>query len=172
MPSLGEVVFGFSGTKIRMLVFAGVFVVVGLLINAGKWMHSPPSGPGVSPAESALRSDWTRNSKTYATAVHKSESWGDAAMRLGLSFIAALIVASLLRAFLKSMITFAIIAGGVLWFLGHRGIIDPFWEDYDVSFGQAKRWIVAQTNSIKALLKGYLPSAGAAVAGFIFGIRK
>lgn len=171
MPSMGELIGGFSGTKSRLLVFAGLFVVAGLILNAGKWLPSSDStGRSVNPSTS-VRSDWTENSRAAVSVVHHSRTWGDVAIRLGLSFMIAMVAASLLRAFLKTMISVLLMAVVVCWFLNYRGIIDPFWEDYYSSLGEAKNWAISQTDTIKTFLKGYVPSVGAALVGFGFGLK-
>ncbi|MEM6915469.1 MAG: hypothetical protein AAF491_02790, partial [Verrucomicrobiota bacterium] len=93
-------------------------------------------------------------------------------IRIGLSFGIAMIFASLLRAFLKTMITFVLLAAIVCWFLHTRGLIEPFWEDYRFSVGEAENWIAGQFYTIKEFVGGVLPSAGAAVTGFVLGLRK
>lgn len=99
----------------------------------------------------------------------KARSWGSAVMELGLSFGIAMILGSLARAFVRTMVTLIVVVGSALWFLQHKGIVDPFWQDY---YGVAEStgvWAMAQFESVKTFLKGSLPSAGAALVGFGFG---
>ncbi|MEX2581299.1 MAG: hypothetical protein WD342_19740 [Verrucomicrobiales bacterium] len=157
--------------KLRLIFFAGLFVVGGLVWNAGRDLAEPDKGESLSSGPSP-RSDWTQGSKSYDEVVTRADSWGDASVRLGLSFIGAMIAGSFARAFFKTAISIAVVAAGTLWFLEHRGVIDPFWKEYYGSLGETKDWVVAQTDSARAFLKGYIPSAGAALVGFGFGLRK
>ncbi|MEM7602487.1 MAG: hypothetical protein AAF357_13845, partial [Verrucomicrobiota bacterium] len=111
--------------------------------------------------------------RTQALAEYsRSSTWGDAAIRIALSFGIAMIFASLLRAFLKSMVLIVIVAAVVCWFLHLRGLIDPFWEDFAFSAVEAKAWASSQFKTMKGFVGGVLPSSGAALAGFLFGLRK
>ncbi|MDF1738124.1 MAG: hypothetical protein P1U86_03105 [Verrucomicrobiales bacterium] len=102
----------------------------------------------------------------------KNRSWGSAVMELGLSFGIAMILGSLVRAFVRTMITLIVVVGGALWFLQHKGIIEPFWQDYYGVAESTRVWAMAQFESVKTFFKGSLPSAGAAMAGFGFGLKK
>lgn len=170
MPSAGEVIAGASGAKGKMLFYAGIVLVFGVLLNAGKWIH-PEEGRSGTPRTS-LRSDWNQNSRAMFAAQEKSQTWGDAAIRLGGSFMVAMVAASLLRVFFKTALTVVMLVVAVSWFLEYRGIIEPFWHDYYSSLGNARNWAVSQTHTAKEFLKGYVPSATAALIGFGFGLRR
>jgi len=156
-------------------MFAGVIVVGGLLWNGGLWISDKEKGEQASEERVSLRSNLT-DSSTSGDAKPASnlreKSWGDAAVRLGGCFMVAMVVGSLLRVFVKTMFIFLLVVGGALWFLEHEGVIDPFWHQYMSSWDATREWLVAQTDSVKSLLKGYLPSAGAALVGFGFGLGK
>ncbi len=102
----------------------------------------------------------------------KSRSWGSSLMQLGLCFGVAMVLGTLMRAFVRTMLTLIVVVGGVLWFLQHRGIIEPFRQDYYDAADSARVWAMAQFESAKSFLKGSLPLAGAAMIGFGFGLKK
>lgn len=119
-----------------------------------------------------VSSNWRENSRKKIEVEERGRTWGDAAVRFGLSFGIAMIAGSLLRVFLKTMITLFVIAAVVLFLLYHQGLVEPFWQDYPAAAGDAKDWAVAHKESVQQFLKGYVPSAGAALIGFGFGLRK
>jgi len=98
--------------------------------------------------------------------------WSDATVRLGLSFFVAMVVGSVLRSFVKSMAVITIVLGGAYWYMLSQGMVEPLWEPDKGFFVTAKDWVVVQSESVKGFLKGYLPSAGAASLGFLFGLAK
>ena len=171
MAGLGTILGGLSGFKGRLLLFAGIIAVAGLGMNSLELFDpaSPPEKEEASPP--SMKTNWAGTSRSLADYSH-SVTWGDAAIQLALSFGIAMIFASLLRAFLKSMVSLLFIAALVCWFLHSRGLIDPFWEEHRLSMDGAQQWIFGQTETVKEFVGGVLPSTGAAVAGFFFGLRK
>ena len=172
MTSLSEVIGGFSGAKGRCLLVAAVVAICGFAMK-GMEMNSSGGIEARSSGDSRIvSSDWRENSTTKNAIQKRGRTWGAAATRLGLSFGIAMIVGSLLRAFLRSMLTVIVVTGIVLFLLYNQGIIDPFWKDYDAAANEAKVWAMEQKNSVQRFLQGYVPSAGAALIGFGFGLRK
>jgi len=98
--------------------------------------------------------------------------WSDAALRLGFSFFAAMVIGSFLRTFVKTM-TVVLVVGGVLyWFLVKQGIIQPMLY-LDQGFVDASRtWLGEQSRSAIDFMKGELPSTAAAAVGLFLGMRK
>lgn len=175
MAGIGTVLSVFSGWRGKLLMLAGILALAGFGLNsAGVAEPEPEKGarPGISPS---LRTDLAGPQesprKSLAEAA-RSSTWGDAAIRIGLSFGVAMIFASLLRAFLKTMLSFAVAAFLVCWFLHYRGWIEPFWEEFEFSLEHAQTWVAGQFETVKGFLGGLLPSTGAAIAGFLFGLRK
>lgn len=170
MSGLATVFSSFAGLKGRLLLFAGILALAGLAVNSADLFSSEKKKPSSQNAPS-MKVDWANNEGGLSR-YSKSNSWGDGALRIGLSFGIAMIFAALLRAFLKSMITFALIAAAVCWFLNEKGMIDPFWLNFDFSAIQIQDWLVAQFESAKGFIAGVLPSTGAAIAGFLLGLRR
>ncbi len=163
---------GMSGGKGRVLLFAGLCVVGGVLLNSEDYFRTDTSrGEGLESKPSA-RTDWVSGTPKRAEVEQRVHSWGDAAIRFGGSFMVAMIVGSLLRVFMRTMVITLFVAGGVLWFLNSRGMVEPFWEDAFDSWGHAKDWIVMQTRSVTDFLRGYIPSMTAGLVGLGFGLRK
>jgi uncharacterized membrane protein (Fun14 family) len=161
-----------SGGKGRLLLFAGVCVLGGLLLNSGEYLQPSEHMVAGGDAESSLRTDWTGGSQKRIEVEKRAHSWGDAAIRFGGSFMVAMIIGSLLRVFVRTMVIALVVAGGLLWFLNDRGMVEPFWEDAFDSWGHAKDWIVAQTRTGTDFLRGYVPSMTAGLVGLGFGLRK
>ena len=172
MASLGEIIGGFSGGKSRLLLYSGVVVVIGMLLNAGEWLK-PSDAINDRPAEVSTRSNWIEGGVVNKADIkERADRWGDAAIRLGLSFMIAMILASLLRAFFKTMLTLAVVVVGVVWFMHSRGMVEPFWDPWLASLEDLKNWGMSNTNTIKEFFQGYVPSVAAALVGFGFGLRR
>lgn len=173
MGKVSDAINGMSGRKGKLLIFAGICVVVGLALNAGDYFGSEPriTENSTTPANS-LQSNWTETSSAVEVVKKRAHTWGDAAIRFGGSFMIAMVIGSLLRAFVRTMVIALVVAGGVLWYLNWKGFVEPFWEDAFDSWSHAKGWMVAQTESTKHFLQGYVPSLSAALVGFGFGLRK
>lgn len=177
MPNLVEILGGFSGAKLRLLMLAGAFVVAGFGLNVGSYLQREESiAPASQPATSAsprpgLRADWSERDVAFEIQ-ERTRTWGDAATGLGMSFIVAMIVASLLRAFLKTMATLALIGAVALFYLQSKGVYEPEWTRYFETADSFRAWALSQTESAKAFLQGYVPSMGAALVGFGFGLKR
>lgn len=83
-----------------------------------------------------------------------------------------MVFGSLLRVALKTMVTTLVAGAVILWILQTQGIIEPFWDDYYGTVSESRNWLVSRATMIGTLLKEHLPSAGAALVGFGFGLRK
>ncbi len=174
-------IFGlFAGNKLLLLVAAALITVAGFAFQG-----DAPSSDGfdyrakVSDEPIMTDAKWgaPRNKEEYRgfqelTHRIRSRSWGSTLMLLGLSFGIAMILGSLMKAFVRTVVTLILVVGGTLWFLQHKGIIEPFWQDYYGVADSTRIWAMAQFESMKPLMKGSLPSAAAAMVGFGFGLRK
>lgn len=102
----------------------------------------------------------------------KLPSWGNTAIQLGFSFLVAMVVGALLRAFIRTMLAILLVVGAFMFFFESRGIIEPFWGHGHNVVNGTKDWVGGQTSSAKSLLQVSLPSSIAATIGFFFGLRK
>ena len=166
MIGLREIIGGFNGTKRLLLLAAGTAVLGGLAWNGGTVALKPDA------LHDSLRSNWTEGSPLKDELVRKANRWGDSVIKLGLSFIAAMIFGSLLRVAVKTAITLAVVGGAILWLLQSRGVIDPIWSDYYGSVSESKGWLMNQVNTAGHFLQTNLPSASAALIGFGFGLKR
>jgi len=172
MPNVVEILGGFTGMKLRLLTVAGAFALAGFALNVGQWMKGDESiSPAAAPERSALRSEWSEGGAVKELQ-ERSRTWGDAATGLGMSFIVAMMAASLLRAFLKTMATLALGSALALYYMQSKGMVDPEWVRYFQSAEEFRDWVFSQTESVKAFLQGYVPSMGAALVGFGFGLKR
>ena len=170
----------FAGNKRLLLIAATVIAASGFIFKGVDTEPNPldyrakvSDEPIITDAEWGVPRN-REESRGLQELAHRiqSRSWGSAVMQIGLSFGIAMILGSLARAFVRTMIILTVVVGGALWFLQHKGIIDPFWQDYYGVADSTRVWAMAQFESIKTFLKGSLPSAGAAMIGFGFGLKK
>ncbi len=176
----------FTGGKLRLLGGSLALAVLGFFLQGG---GDQAALPGDNRADGITTlSDYARDSlenqkgwqgssgssiqRKIEEIGRKHPTWGNAAMRLGMSFFIAMVIASLLKAFVKTMVIVLVIVGGSLFFMEQRGMIEPFWDHQMGFLIAAKDWMIAQTDSVVGFLKGYLPSSGAAATGFFVGLRK
>lgn len=170
MLGLREIIGGFGGGKMRLLLAAGAVAGSGMVWNGGELAP----GPGV--VRSAATTDPLRTEVAEegprAEGFMEGSNLGHSAVSLGISFMVAMVVGSLLRVALKTMVTTLVAGGVILWILQAQGIIEPFWDDYYGTVSESRNWLIARVQMASALLKEHLPSAGAALVGFGFGLRR
>ena len=170
----------FAGKKLVLLVAAALITVGGFAFKgeggSGKGLDYRAK---VSEEPIMTDAEWGRprdkeELRGFQELTHRirSRSWGSTIMKLGLSFGVAMILGSLVKAFVRTMVTLIVVVGGALWFLQHKGLIEPFWQDYSEVADSTRIWGIAQFESMKTLMKGALPSAAAAMMGFALGLRK
>lgn len=99
-------------------------------------------------------------------------TWSGAVGRLGGGFFLAMMVGILLRWFVKTVISVICLAGVVVAALTHYGLIEPFWSADTTFVKAATLWVMEQTESVVAFIKGYLPSTAGSAAGFFLGFRR
>lgn len=168
MLGLREIIGGFGGGKMRLLLAAGAVAGSGVVWNGGEL--APDTGM-VRPtaAVDPLRTDQGEGGQNIG---ESAGNMGHTAVSLGISFIVAMVVGSLLRVALRTMVTTLVAGGVILWILQTQGIIEPVWDDYYGTVSESRNWLVSRATTLGALLNEHLPSAGAALVGFGFGLRK
>jgi uncharacterized membrane protein (Fun14 family) len=172
MIGLGEFFGVFTGMKRFLLLVAGGLALGGVVWNgSGGSTDAPPAGlPEWMGA--GLRTGLSEGLPGPGDLVGGRQGPGDEAIRLGLSFIAAMVFGSLLRVAVKTAISLLVIGGCVLWLMQSRGMIEPGWEDYYGSVVESRTWLAAQVGVVGQVLQAHLPSASAALIGFGFGLRR
>ncbi len=170
-------IFGlFGGAKGQLLVIAGALAMGGMVWNGGGFSSESPrstvSGPVGDSMQDPLRADWSGEAPRQGIWPGGREALGDIAIRVGLSFIAAMIFGSLLRVAVKTSLALLFLGGIVVWVLQSRGMITPGWEDYYGQVSEGRNWIMGQVSGVGRVLQAHLPSASAALIGFGFGLRR
>lgn len=92
--------------------------------------------------------------------------------RVSASYLGGFVIGWACRRALKltALATGAILAAIAV--LQSIGWIDLNWPVIEQNISQGLAWLHGETEGLKQLLVGYLPSAGAGVAGAFFGFRK
>lgn len=171
MAGIGTALSCFTGFRGKLLFFAGILALIGLGFNSLDLLEPEKGVRASGQGDSAIISGFTKYTRTLAEH-SRSSGWGNAAIQIGLSFGIAMIFASLLRAFFKTMLIFLSLSVLICWFLHSKGMIDPFWEDFRFSTTEATGWLSGQFHTLKEFVGGVLPSASAAMTGFVLGLRR
>lgn len=94
-----------------------------------------------------------------------------ATFRLGLSFAAGYFLAWGIRAFLKiTLLTFGAVAVGVA-LMSHYHVLGLDWSIVQGKLESGFAFVQGEAVHFKNFVMGYLPTAGSAVAGTVFGFR-
>lgn len=174
MPVLLASLGGTSSLKFRLLLCCAGLVALGVGWNV--WQNQDRPDPlrkaELTQLSAPSTQAWGDGLPWEVSEADPVSGWGDASLRLGGSFAVAMLLGSLVRTFLRAAVTILLLGGALLWFLADRNLIDPFWQPYLTGEIDIKPWLTSQADSLATLLKGYLPSAGAAITGLGFGLRK
>ncbi len=166
-------IFGlFTGIRGLLLVAAGALALGGVVWNGGKLSSGSTGLSAPDAIRDSLRADWSEGTPRPETRLGDRKTLGDGAVRIGLSFIAAVIFGSLLRVAVKTSLSLLFLGGVVVWALQSRGMIELGWEDYYGSVTESRNWILDQVAMAGRFLQAHLPSASAALIGFGFGLRR
>lgn len=170
MHKSGETKKRLSRTKIWLLGLAGVVVLVGLV---GKGLSSRDGSDATVPTgeDAAMRMNWNASQWLPQPEAAVQGGWEGVAVSLGTSFIVAMVVGSVLRTALRTGLLILFVGGAVVWFLDYRGHVD-LWDEYYATARQGGDWISGQYAAVRAFLMEHLPSAGAALVGFGFGLKR
>ena len=100
------------------------------------------------------------------------DSASGAVFRLGFGFFAGFAIGYAVRAFVK--VSLIVIGVGLLALFGlqYAGLITVDWERVSGGFETFGSWATAQTKDFANFITGYLPSAGAGLAGAFVGFRR
>lgn len=160
---------GFSGFKARLLLAAGFFVFCGLLWGGGRELLQSDSGPARPGGVSAA--NWTTGPGSAERALEIPDRVGEAVVEVGLSFLIAMVAASVLRSALKTGLTLLFVGGLAIWFLDSQGHVD-LWGDYLGAVQEGGGWLKSRSSAVAELCRQHLPSTGAALVGFGFGLKR
>lgn len=168
--ALGEINAGFSGFKGRMLLFAGVLVLGGMTWNGASGFYKSGGLP-IRSGASAGAQDWKSGPSALSGVFGKGDKVSGPLIGIGLSFMIAMIAASVLRAAFKTGLSILVIAGVALWFLDSRGYVD-WWDGYVATAKAGSGWLTGHFAALREMMLTHLPSATAALIGFGFGLRR
>lgn len=169
--ALSEIIGGFSGFKARMLLFAGVVVLAGSVWTNGREMQR--SGQVFRAPSSPTGGNWTTGGTSAERDffLKKGDAWSKGAVSLGISFMAAMIAGSILRAAFKTGLTLLILGGVAVWFLERQGYV-TLWDEYFATVREGGDWLTTRAQAVAGFVQAHLPSAGAALVGFGFGLKR
>jgi uncharacterized membrane protein (Fun14 family) len=77
-----------------------------------------------------------------------------------------------IRRFIKWTILLALVIGAGIYALRKAGVFEVNYDELQAQVDQGVDWARAQTGEAKELLKKYIPSGTAAIAGVFFGFRR
>ncbi len=101
------------------------------------------------------------------------DPWSPAIFRMGFGFFVGFSMAFALRAFAKVTLVSAGIFFLLLFGLQYAGLVEVKWTAMADRYDSIQAWLGAQLGGFQAFVTGYLPSAGAGLAGLGLGfIRK
>lgn len=102
-----------------------------------------------------------------------TDPWSPAIFRMGFGFFVGFSMAYALKAFAKITIVTAGIFFLLLFGLQYAGLVEVKWTAMADRYDSIQAWLGAQLGGFQAFVTGYVPSAGAALAGLGLGfIRK
>ncbi len=124
--------------------------------------NEPAGNEPDTPATSDAKSDTDR----------LIDSASGAVFRLGFGFFAGFAIGYAVRAFVK--VSLIVIGVGLLALFGlqYAGLITVDWARVSGGFESFGSWATAQTKDFANFITGYLPSAGAGLAGAFVGLRR
>lgn len=168
MSTVADSIGGFSGFKMRLIMVALLISAAGMFWQIGRNVSDGRgAGFSLSPA-----GNWTVGSAKKIKVLTTADRWGGAMVRIGITFVAAVVLGGLTRAYFKSMISLAVLSILVIAFLHYKGLVEPFWEPYVRSFGDGKQWIVDQTKSFTHFVHGAFVPFFVGLGGFALGLRR
>ena len=173
-----------SGWKRYLLGISGALGMAGFFYPGGQNQPEPrlrampveehqtdpvfhENGLRSNPAESSERGDEVSGEGPWKDPLMRSY-----ASRMGISFFVALLVGTLLRLFLRGMVTVIVLASIAAVALVHYGVIQPFWTEDSDFYRESAGWVKDQTLTVKEMVKSHAPSGFSAAAGLFLGIRR
>jgi len=100
------------------------------------------------------------------------DPWSPAIFRMGFSFFVGFAMAFALRTFAKVTLFSAGIFFLLLFGLQYAGLVEVKWTAMADRYDTIQAWLRAQLGGFQAFVTGYLPSAGAGLAGLGLGFMR
>jgi len=172
MVGFREMFVGFSGFKGRLLLTSGIVVLCGMLWTGGRQMAAGGSLDRFGIPAAASASTWAPAGSPGAPGMwRKADRWGAGAVHLGISFMAAMVLASAFRAAFKAGVTLLLVCAAALWFLEKQGYTGIWDQSYETAKGGGA-WLTGRFDAAGQWLREHCAHAGVFLAGFGLGLRK
>lgn len=101
-----------------------------------------------------------------------TDPWSPAIFRMGFGFFVGFSIAYALKAFAKVTVVSAGIFFLLLFGLQYAGLVEVKWTAMADRYDTIQEWLKAQLGGFQAFVTGYVPSAGAALAGLALGFMR
>ncbi len=101
-----------------------------------------------------------------------TDPWSPAIFRMGFGFFVGFSMAYALKAFAKITIVSAGVFFLLLFGLQYAGLVEVKWAAMADQYDTLQAWLKAQLGGFQAFVTGYLPSAGATLAGLGLGFMR
>lgn len=144
-------------------------------VGQGGGVTFPFPVPGLPGSTPTTTGEPTPGEPTGAATAQQpvTDPWSPAIFRMGFSFFVGFAMAFALRTFAKVTLVSAGIFFLLLFGLQYAGLVEVKWTAMADRYDSSQAWLKAQLGGFQAFVTGYLPSAGAGLAGLGLGfIRK
>ncbi|MEQ8843418.1 MAG: FUN14 domain-containing protein [Phycisphaerales bacterium] len=131
-----------------------------------------PGLPGSTPTEGEGETAEGQPTAAMEGQQEVTDPWSPAIFRMGFGFFVGFSMAYALKAFSKVTIVSAGIFFLLLFGLQYAGLVEVKWTAMADRYDTLQEWLKAQLGGFQAFVTGYVPSAGAALAGLALGFMR
>lgn len=168
MTGIRDILGGISGFKGRLLLFAGIVVLAGMAWTGGRQLTAARQpvqlGLPVGLSEPA-------GSLPGGPILAKADRWGAGAVSLGITFMLAMMTASVLRAAFKTGLMLLAVGAAAAWFLEFQGYT-RVWDQYFETVQTGGSWLESRLDVLAQFAREHLASAGVGLTGFGLGLKR
>lgn len=101
-----------------------------------------------------------------------ADPWSPAIFRMGFGFFVGFAMAYALRSFVKVTVVSAGVFFLLMFGLQYAGLVQVQWSAMAERYDTLQDWLLAQVGGFQAFVTGYLPAAGATLAGLGLGFLR
>lgn len=131
-----------------------------------------PGLPGSTPPDTQEPGAPEGGDPAQAVEGEVTDPWSPAIFRMGFGFFVGFSMAYALKAFAKITVVSAGIFFLLLFGLQYAGLVEVKWTAMADQYDTLQEWLKAQLGGFQAFVTGYVPSAGAALAGLALGFMR